>query len=397
VILTVVGGQLVVPANIFAATLQRRKLDFRMNNSNLATPKVGSPNVDCPLESIDNSLNHLDQIVEAEIVEASLVESLDVDPSSGQQKAFAILKMVGGELLLYVLITVAASMMVGPFVGAWIAVWTGDLAQSQGTGVFVSAAVMSLLYGLSLSTNSDLFQRQYRACVCSAWFVLAAVASFIFSGISVSTLLPLFPIAGWLAGRCCLSPSTAIAKPKPTIGGRVGKEVISFVVGIAFVIGLKIATIHSVKYAHSTIHSGKQAPATVFSTSEGEDWTFAAENGKVILVEYWAPWCGPCVAEFPHLSTIHDRYGDREDFVMVSVTRPRYQEQAEQLFKDRQLSWELIYNSAQAADGDFKPSFIPAAYVIGRDGQVVASHIRGAEIDSCLESLLGEGTNSSDH
>ena len=157
------------------------------------------------------------------------------------------------------------------------------------------------------------------------------------------------------------------------------------------VIAIKYATSFSMGIAQSNIHDGQPAPETVFMTTDDTEWKFSEAQGKVVLVEYWAPWCMPCINALPHLQSINEKYQNRDDFQLVSITSSADRSNAQQIFKDRKLEWELLFSIPDSSKkGDFQPTFIPAAYIIGRDGKVVASTVRGQAIDRKLEQLLGK-------
>ena len=63
---------------------------------------------------------------------------------------------------------------------------------------------------------------------------------------------------------------------------------------------------------------GAPAPADGFQTPDGEPVTLAAFRGKPLLVNLWATWCGPCVAEMPTLDALADRTGDRLQVLVIS-------------------------------------------------------------------------------
>ena len=107
----------------------------------------------------------------------------------------------------------------------------------------------------------------------------------------------------------------------------------------------------------------------------------------MILVEFWAPYCAPCIRSFPHFQEIHEQYANREDFAMVSVSSGG-RERSVGAFDSFNARRPLLFWREDIAAADLRPFSIPAAYVIDRNGIVVASMIRGEKIDEVLESLL---------
>ncbi|QDU74775.1 Thiol:disulfide interchange protein CycY precursor [Bremerella volcania] len=114
--------------------------------------------------------------------------------------------------------------------------------------------------------------------------------------------------------------------------------------------------------------------------------------GKVTLVNFWGPWCGPCLMEFPELLGIEQRYADDPDFQLVSIAadgqwmagKPGlFEEDTEQLKHDSQLVLAQ-YNSAMPVyvdlNADFRRELVklnpqfgyPTNFLVGRDGTIKA-------------------------
>jgi thiol-disulfide isomerase/thioredoxin len=132
-------------------------------------------------------------------------------------------------------------------------------------------------------------------------------------------------------------------------------------------------------------------------------------TGKVVLINYWATWCGPCVREFPELMKIKDKFADRPEFMFVSISCPSGGESRDELqaateqfletmkarlpvyFDPQQQTFNMVANTAGAKHA------IPTTLVI--DGQ---GTIRGiwqgfsagmeTEIEKLLEELLAKST-----
>jgi len=66
------------------------------------------------------------------------------------------------------------------------------------------------------------------------------------------------------------------------------------------------------------------------------------------------------------------------------------EEWATEMFEDKQAPWTLLFRPEEAGPNDLAPYSIPAAYIIDRDGKIVAAHIRGAAVERELEKLFDE-------
>ncbi len=113
--------------------------------------------------------------------------------------------------------------------------------------------------------------------------------------------------------------------------------------------------------------------------------------GRVVLVDFWATWCGPCVAEIPRVRELYDRYHDR-GFEVVGISLDDDHAALAAFVAERDIPWPIIVDGDRPADGRGKLAArygiaaIPTMILVGRDGAVVSVAARG----ETLETLLAE-------
>jgi len=126
-----------------------------------------------------------------------------------------------------------------------------------------------------------------------------------------------------------------------------------------------------------------RAPANVVAT-----WD--ALKGTVVVLEFWATWCGPCVQEIPNMKKNYELYHDK-GFEIVGLSCDHKLEDLEKFVKERKIPWAIVF-------GDGKPSptvsyygimGIPTMILVGKDGKVLSLNARGEELNKELEKLLG--------
>jgi thiol-disulfide isomerase/thioredoxin len=114
----------------------------------------------------------------------------------------------------------------------------------------------------------------------------------------------------------------------------------------------------------------------------GNSFNLSDYSGKILIVNIWATWCGPCQHEMPELMRIGDEYRDR-DVVIIGGATTRNDEKIEvvrQFAKDHKVSYRLFYEDGSVArslmEATNARSIIPQTFVITRDGRILA-HFEG--------------------
>jgi len=129
------------------------------------------------------------------------------------------------------------------------------------------------------------------------------------------------------------------------------------------------------------------------------DWNLASLNlekvnlsqseGKVVLINFWATWCPPCVAEMPELQELYDAYGDRVDFYFITNEKP----ETVNFFLDKK-GFELpVYIQIEQSPKVLESSSLPTTYLISKSGEIVmrktgAASWNSDKVHQVLDELL---------
>jgi peroxiredoxin len=134
---------------------------------------------------------------------------------------------------------------------------------------------------------------------------------------------------------------------------------------------------------------GKPAPQVAARDIKGDAFRLASLRGKYVLVDFWATWCAPCVAEVPRLQAAYARYHDR-GLEIVGVSLDETKTAVTDFTKARGIAWRQVHNSSSGGDmvEAFGVNTIPATFLIDPNGVITRLELRGPALDRELAKLL---------
>ncbi|MBK5212971.1 MAG: TlpA family protein disulfide reductase [Flavobacteriaceae bacterium] len=125
--------------------------------------------------------------------------------------------------------------------------------------------------------------------------------------------------------------------------------------------------------------------------AERQEVNFSQSKGKVVIVNFWATWCPPCVAEMPSFQKLYDSYKDKVDFYFVTS------EKAEKVqhFMEKNGYTLHIYLQTSEAPKQLESNVLPTSYLISKSGEIVIDEEGAADWNSekmrtLLDNLLIE-------
>lgn len=126
---------------------------------------------------------------------------------------------------------------------------------------------------------------------------------------------------------------------------------------------------------------------------DGKEFNIESLKGKVVLVDFWATWCGPCRGEFPNMLEQYSLYHDK-GFEIVGISLDEDREALESFLTEEKLPWMQLHQNDGTGWGNenaarYGISAIPACFLVDQTGKVVSLECRGPELPKMLEKLLG--------
>lgn len=113
-------------------------------------------------------------------------------------------------------------------------------------------------------------------------------------------------------------------------------------------------------------------------------------KGNYVLVDFWASWCGPCRKEMPNLKKVYDRFHSK-GFEIVGVSLDNNKKSWTDAVENMQMTWPQLSDLKawkNSAAQLYYIKSIPATLLIGPDGKIVASNLRGQELEKKLEEIF---------
>jgi len=123
--------------------------------------------------------------------------------------------------------------------------------------------------------------------------------------------------------------------------------------------------------------------------TRGEPVNLAALRGNVVLIDFWATWCGPCMAEKPNVKAAYEAFKD-QGFEIVGISLDRSKRDLTAYLERENISWPNLFDQEQPLSlaEKFSIDSIPAFFLIDRNGRVASVNPRGPQLHREIERLL---------
>lgn len=136
---------------------------------------------------------------------------------------------------------------------------------------------------------------------------------------------------------------------------------------------------------------GAQAPEIDLPSPDGKNIKLSSLKGKVVLIDFWASWCGPCRMEMPNVVNTYNKFKNK-GFTVYSVSLDKEANAWKNSIKSLGMIWEnhvsdLKYWQCEAAQR-YGVNGIPATFLLDKEGKIVATNLRGPDLEKKVAELL---------
>lgn len=122
----------------------------------------------------------------------------------------------------------------------------------------------------------------------------------------------------------------------------------------------------------------------------GKPLSIARFKGKVVLVDFWATWCGPCIGELPNVLKTYETYHGK-GFEIVGISLDSDRAKLDSFIADRKMTWPQYYDGKgwqNKLAGVYGVNSIPATYLLDGEGKIIAKNLRGEALEEAVAKAL---------
>ncbi len=136
---------------------------------------------------------------------------------------------------------------------------------------------------------------------------------------------------------------------------------------------------------------GKAAPRienlTGWMNTEARSWKDL--EGKVVIIDFWATWCGPCIAQIPKLTALHQKYAE-QGLVILGVHSASGFEKMDAFVKDKELPWAFAADDKRELSTALSVQFIPSYFIVDKKGNMRVAGANRDKIEEIVAALIKE-------
>lgn len=137
--------------------------------------------------------------------------------------------------------------------------------------------------------------------------------------------------------------------------------------------------------------NGAVAPPFTLITDKGEQLSLSSIKKRLVIIDFWASWCGPCRKENPNLISLYEKWRDKGlEIISVSVDKPEEKDKWLKAIGEDKLTWLQVLDENGTAAKEYGVASVPKTFLVDENGKIVAKNLRGEELNDFVAKFLNK-------
>ena len=144
-----------------------------------------------------------------------------------------------------------------------------------------------------------------------------------------------------------------------------------------------------VKGGSTTNFVGQAALDFQVKDLNGQPLSLEKYRGQVVLLDFWATWCPPCIAEMPNLKRTYAKYKNQK-FEIIGISLDRSKSSLQAYLEEEGITWPQHYDSSRQISNMYQVTGIPSTFLIDAEGVIRKTNLRGSSLETAVAQLVQE-------